>query len=403
MREQGSSRLNDERNNRWYIPTLAAGLYFAQGLPFGIVNYTIPIYLSVHGISATQVGLFNAIGFAWTAKLAWAPAVDLRSTYRRWIQVALIVLTITIGALGIVPPAGLAFWIIASILAIASATQDIAIDALTIRMTPKDLIGPVNSARVTAYRVAIIAAGGGIAAIADATGWQGAFFVAAAITVVLLALTFALPVVEQPAEMHENPFRSLGRWLSRPRAITMLVVVLLYRIGESTVTPMITKYWAVRGYSATEIGTVISTIGMICTIAGAIAGGAFVARYGIYRGLLWLGVIQMASNITYAIVAMTNAGRAPMYATQVVEAFCNGLGTAAFLSFLMAICDKENAATEYAMLSAVFALSRTLFGTFSGIAADRLGWAPFFWLTVLLGIPGLLFLPAIRERLNAAA
>lgn len=351
----------------------------------------------MQGISATKIGLFNAIGFAWTAKVLWAPAVDLWGTYRRWIQLALIFLIATIALLGIVPPAGMVFWIVASILAIASATQDIAIDALTIRMTPAGLLGPVNSARVVAFRAAIIVTGGGITAIADRLGWRGAFFAAAGITVALLLFTFTLPRVEQLAEWHENPFRALGRWLARPHAITMLVVILLYRMGDSALTPMIPKYWAIRGYSATEIGTVTSTLGMICTIAGAIAGGMFVARFGVYKGLLWLGLLQMASNIGYALVATTGGPRAAMYAAAVIETFCNGLGTAAFLSFLMAICDKENAATEFAMLSAVFALSRTIAGMVSGIGADQLGFAAYFWITVALGIPGLLLLPAIRE------
>lgn len=387
---------------RWFIPTLAAGLYFAQGFPFGVANYTLPLYLSVQNISATEIGLLTTIGLAWTLKVFWAPVVDLYGTYRRWISVSLIALTGLLMMLGMVPPAGMAFWIIASLLALASATQDIAIDALTIRITPRELLGPVNSARVAAYRIAIIAAGGGLAVVSDFVGWSSAFFVAAGWTLVLLFLLTFVPEGEGEAQRHQNPLRALWQWLLRPRALLLLVVIFLYRLGDSALIPMIPKYWAVRGFSASEIGTVTTTLGMLFTIAGAIAGGAFVARRGIYSALIWLGILQMLSNVGYAWVASTSATRPGLYTASSVEQFTSGLGTAAFLSFLMSICDKENAATEYAMISAIFGLSRTVAGAASGFGVDALGFAPYFWLTVALGIPGLLLLPMIRARVTPA-
>ncbi|HUP45649.1 MAG TPA: MFS transporter [Thermoanaerobaculia bacterium] len=391
-----------ERRARWFIPGLATGLYFSQGFPFGIANYALPVYLSVEGVSATGVGLLSTIGLAWTFKLFWAPAVDLFGTYRRWIMGSLAVLAASIAMLGIVPPASTGFWVAASILALASATQDIGIDAQTIRMTPRELLGPVNSARVTAFRVAIIAAGGGLALLSDFIGWRATFLAAAAIAIALIFFMLLIPHEERALEHRENPFRGLWRWLARPRAMAFLAVIFLYRVGDSALTLMVPKFWAMRGFSAGEIGTVTTTLGMIFTIAGAIAGGWFVARYGIYAGLLWLGIAQMLSNVGYAAVAQYTAGRPAMYGVAIVESFCNGLGTAAFLSFLMFICDRDNAATEFAMLSAVFSLSRTVTGMFSGFGADALGWSTYFWLTVALGLPGLLLLPTIRSALAGA-
>jgi PAT family beta-lactamase induction signal transducer AmpG len=100
---------------------------------------------------------------------------------------------------------------------------------------------------------------------------------------------------------------------------------------------------------------------------------------------------------------MTNAGRPGLYTAAVIETFCGGLGTAAFLSFLMFICDRDNAATEYAMLSAIFAIGRTIAVTLSGVLAENLGFAPYYWLTAALALPGLALLPLIRERLSASA
>jgi PAT family beta-lactamase induction signal transducer AmpG len=282
----------------------------------------------------------------------------------------------------------------------ASATQDIAIDALVIRTTPADLLGVVNSARVAAYRVAMLVAGAALAMLADRLGWPGAFMAVAVLPlIVFAAIGFSSTSESDVREHHENPLRGLLQWIARPGALYLAAVILLYRMGDNTMMAMIRPYWVSRGFTPTEVGNVTTTLGMICTILGAIAGGWFVARYGIYRSLLVLGIVQMLSNLTYAGVAMTNAGRPAMYGAAIVETFCGGLGTAAFLAFLMFICDKANAATEYAMLSALFAIGRTFAIAISGYLAKDLGFANYYWLTAAFALPGLLLLPLIRQRL----
>ncbi|HYR28690.1 MAG TPA: MFS transporter [Thermoanaerobaculia bacterium] len=385
------------KNERFAIPALASILYFSQGFPFGIVNETVNTYLSFQKVSLPQIGLIGSVGIIWTLKFLWAPVVDAVATYRMWIFTALVVLSGSIAALGATAPAGTAFLAALVVLVFASATQDIALDALAIRITPPDLLGLVNSARVAAFRVAMIVAGGGVAVLADRMGWQRAFYVAAAVPLVMLVLiAFSAPVEREVRERHENPFRGIWEWLKKPGAMWLLAVILLYRMGDNTLMAMIRPYWVERGFSAAEVGNVTTTLGMICTIAGAIAGGAFVTKFGVYRGLLVLGVIQMLSNLAYAWVAATDAGRPFLYGAAVIESFCGGLGTAAFLSFLMFICDKANAATEYAMLSALFGVGRTFAVAISGYVAEDLGFAKYYALTAALALPGLALLPLIR-------
>jgi PAT family beta-lactamase induction signal transducer AmpG len=392
---------SNARRQRLTIPAIAAILYFSQGFPYGVFVETLNLYLSVQRVPLATIGLLSSLGVIWTLKVFWAPLVDAVGTYRQWILGALIVLAVAFGAFSFAAPAGSVFWVAAAVLVAASATQDIAIDALTIRITPRDLLGPVNSARVTAYRVAVIAAGGGIAVLADRAGWPAAFASIAAVPLVIASvLAMTIPPGAGGTERHENPLRALWGWIARPGAIPLLAVVLLYRLGDSAMRPMIKPFWVARGFSATEIANVTTTLGMVCTIAGAIAGGAFVARFGVYRGLLGLGMLQMASNLVYAFVAAAAAGRPAMYGAAMTETFCDGLGTGAFLSFLMAICDKENAATEYAMLSAVFGLSRTLAGAFSGYLAEDLGFALYFAATAVVALPGLALVPVVRRRLT---
>lgn len=393
--------MTPDRTARYAIPALASILYFSQGFPAGIVNETVNLYLSFSKVSLPAIGLIGSVGILWTVKFLWAPAVDAIATYRAWIFAALVVLAAGISTLGVSAPAGKAFVAALIVVAIASATQDIAIDALAIRMTPANLLGLVNSARVAAYRVAMIVAGGGVAIVAARMGWRPAFYVAAAVPLVMLALIAIFTPRETLAERErqENPLRALLGWLKRPGAHWLLLVILLYRMGDNTMLQMIRPYWAARGFSPAEVGNVTTTLGMICTILGAIVGGAFVTRFGVYRGLLVLGLVQMLSNLAYAWVAATDASRPFMYGAAMTESFCGGLGTAAFLSFLMFICDKANAATEYAMLSAVFALGRTIAFSVSGYIAEDLGFAKYYLLTAVFAVPGLALLPLIKSVL----
>jgi PAT family beta-lactamase induction signal transducer AmpG len=383
--------------------SVAALLYFSEGLPFGIVNDLLPVYLRVHHVALTAIGFLSTVGSAWTLKVFWSPLIDAFGTYRRWIATAVLAMAICMATLAAMPEtAGAAFWTIVSIFAIASATQDLAVDAFTIRATPPDLVGPVNSIRVAAYRAALIIGGGGLVALSSVIGWRGSFAASGVIAVAVLIVALRLPDDRGARDDRKSVaelFRGLGEWLRRPRAGVLLAIVLLYRLGELAIYAMIKPYWVDRGYSPAEIGTITSVIGVIISILGAIAGGAIVARIGLYRAMLWLGGAQIASNLGYALVATAHAGRWSIYAAAIVENIGYGLGTGAFLAFLMAICDRQRAATEYAMLTAVFGLTRVLIGTPSGWIAQHHGYAAYFWLTVLLGIPGLLLVPFAKERI----
>lgn len=378
--------------------TIAGVLYFSEGLPYGLVSELFPLYLRTQGVSLTEIGLLSAVSLAWTLKFFWSPLIDWWGSYRGWVRGTLAVLTLVVALFASTgATTGPIFWILLTILAVASATQDIAIDALTISITPKSMLGPVNSIRVTTYRIAFIVAGGGFAAIASWLGWSGAFGICAGILALLFAFTFFLPEEQGEAAERLNVLAGLRHWLNRPGAGWLMGVVLLYRLGDAALVPMSKPFWVDHGFTPAEIGVVTTVLGMTFTIAGAWLGGFVIVRIGLWRSLLWLGVIQMLSNGGYALLASFGGGRPGFYAASIVENFTSGLGTAAFLAFLMAICDRRYAATEYALLSALFVLTRSISGATSGVITDAVGYAPFFWLTLFLGIPGLLLLPKIRE------
>lgn len=394
----------DRKRTNLYVGALAAVLYFSEGFPFGIVKELTPLYLRVEHVQLKFIGLANVVGLAWTLKFFWSPLVDAFGTYRRWIAGALIGITGSLAAIALLPAqVNEYFYILLAVLAAASATQDIAVDALTIRATPPSFLGPVNSIRVTAYRVALMVGGGALAALGGMAGWRVAFGTAAAIAAIILLYTLSLPDDRGEQIERTHSFADLGHWMHRPRAGILLTVVFLYRLGEFAIISMIKPYWVDQGYSPQEIGTITSVVGVIVSVIGVILGGWIVARIGLYAGLFWLGIAQISSNAGYALVATFHAGRWAIYAAAVVENLGYGVGIAAFLAFLMSICDRERAATEYALLSAAFGLTGTLMGAASGYIAQYAGYTVYFWITVLLGIPVLFLLPSIRDQVPELA
>ncbi len=381
-------------------------LYFAEGFPFGIVVDNLPVYFRTHGVSLTEIGLMSLLGAPWTLKVLWAPLVDRFGTRQRWIVSALVTMALVLGVVPVFSPSqpSLWLWALLIVLTTASATQDIAIDAYTIGLLDAGEEGVANGVRVSAYRVALIVGGGGLVVLAGTLGWEVVFTVAAAILLVLAIAVARSPTLHVPAvDKQQAWFRPLWVWLARPGAPIIFLFVLTYKLGDSSMGPMVKPFWVDRGLTVEEIGLISTTLGVGASIAGALAGGVLTTRWGIFRGLWVLGLLQAVSNLGYAGVAYVDLGRPGIYAASMCESFTGGLGTAAFLAFLMHICDKQRAATEYALLSAIFGFTRSVAGAFSGWGTTHLGYAPYFAVTFVLALPAFALLPWVRPWAEAVA
>lgn len=377
-------------------------LYLAQGLPYGISSRVWPVYFRAHGVSLTEIGLLGLLALPWSWKPLWAPLVDRFGTRRAWIVPCLVALAALVAAFGTLPPV-VGPLLIGVMLAftVASATQDIAMDAWVVDAADRRSLGPVNGVRAAAFRVAMIAAGGAALFVADRFGWRAAWLLLAGCFLALAAASFALPEpLRGDAGGAPRTTRELARsffaWLLRPAMLPVVLFALLYKLGDQAMARMIEPFWVDSGRSLSEIALVANTVGLALTIAGALAGGAFIARAGLFAGLLWLGVAQAVTNVGYAAVAALELPPQALWFASAGENFAQGLGTAALLAFLTAACRPENAATEYALLSALFAFSREIAGALSGFGAERMGYAGFFAFTALLAVPGLAMLPWLR-------
>ncbi len=379
---------------------LVAALYFVEGFPPGIVADVWPVWFRVHGASLGEIGWVSTLLAAYTFKFAWSPLVDRHGTYRHWITAALVTMTLALGLASRGDPSApdLGLWLLLAVFCVASATQDIAIDAYTIGLLDRGEEGPANGVRVTAYRVAVLAGGGALLFLPRWAGWPATFLAAAGVLLLLAACATRLPLVGAPRANAGATWPALRRWLSRPGAPQLFAFVLLYRLADLSMGPMVKPFWVDRGVSLEEIGAVSTALGSVATVSGALAGGLFVRSRGLAPALFAFGALAMLSNLGYAGVAIApEVGRPGLYAASLIESFCTGLATAAFLSLLMRVCEKEHAAVQFACLSALSLAPRLVTGPLSGAGAEALGYATFFGATAVLALPALALIPAIRR------
>jgi PAT family beta-lactamase induction signal transducer AmpG len=375
-----------------------AALYFASGLPFGIVNYLLPVFLRNEGTDLSTIGrVISDVGLAWTLKFLWAPMVDRFGRRRSWIilcQLGIAALTLWLIA---ADPIGarLVLWAILALLAALSATQDIAIDAYTIQLLDVRELGVANGIRVGAYRIAIIVTSGALVALAGSLGWSAVFMVAAAIMGALALLVLGAPRRDR-APQHQSLLEPARALLDLPYLWAVVLFVLTFKLGDLAMQPMVAPFWVDRGLSEGQIG-LIGTLSIGAAIGGALVGGVLTTRWGVFRALWILGLVQALSNLGYFLAARADTPRSAIYAAAMVEQVTWGLGTSAFLAFLMSVCEKRYAGTQFAVLTALYGLSRWMGGRYSGDLAEALGYAGYFLLTFAFALPAFALIPFIRR------
>jgi MFS transporter, PAT family, beta-lactamase induction signal transducer AmpG len=376
-----------------------AALAFASGFPFGLVNEAVPIYLRTHGVGLVEIGQLNKLSLPWSIKWLWAPVVDRLGTRRLWIAGCLAGLAALTFVLGTLPTGtlGIAFWVVLVLIVLLSATQDVAIDAYTIQSTTTRELGVANSVRITLYRVAMLTAGGLLVWLAGRIGWSESFSVGAALLAALALCAFLLPAVDRSEGRPSSLWEPLRELLSRPGIGTVIAFALIFKLDIAALEPMMRPFWVDRGLSLAEIGAVVASGRLIATILGATIGGLFTTRYGIFTGLWVLGLVQAFSALVYGATAGFASSNSMVVLAAYFESFAAGLGTSAYLAFLMSICEKRYAATQFAVLSALLALTRWMAGDLSGALAERLGYANYFLVTFFLGLPAFALIPRLRH------
>jgi PAT family beta-lactamase induction signal transducer AmpG len=401
-------------------PRLLAILFmgFSSGLPFALTGGTLSFWLAQEGVSKTTIGLFALVGSAYAFKFCWSPFVDrlplpgltARLGRRRgWALLIQALLAPAIFALGVTDPDRdpAATALAAVVVAFLSASQDIVIDAYRIELLKPEEQGAGAAATQWGYRFGLIAGGAGALYAVEFGGWRFSYalmatlmavgFVTVCLTPEPVPAALQPPVGRTPQErilnwLREAVVEPFLDFLQRPYWPVILLFIFLYKFGDALAGWMATPLYVGLQFTPIEVANISKIFGVIATMVGVAAGSLVVARIGLYPGLLVCGVLQNVSTLMYAALALSGHNLGMLALSIAAENVTGGMGSAAFVTYLSRLCTVNFTATQFALFSALFALSRICANAVSGWLAQRMDWIPFFTAAAAVGIPALLVL-----------
>lgn len=389
---------------------------FSSGLPLYLLLNLLPAWLRSEGVDLKTIGFFALIQFPYTWKFLWSPFLDrytlpILGRRRSWSLVMQIGLLICIGLLGgLAPKTDIApvLWA-ATLLALFSATQDIALDAYRRELLTETELGLGNAVHVNAYRVAGLVPGSLSLILADLLPWSQVFWITAAF---MLPGMVMILLVTEPTNTHATP-RTLREAVVEPfhefmgragvqGALRVLAFIFLYKLGDSLCTALATPFYLDMGFTKTDIGLIAKHAGLWPAVIGGLLGGLWMVRLGINRALWLFGVVQLLSILGFAWLAslgpQSAIGADQRLALAIVigfEALGVGLGTVAFVAFIARSTHPAYTATQYALFTSLAAVPRTFINASAGWLVESLGWLDFFLLCTVLAVPGMLLLSRV--------
>ncbi|MBU2896560.1 AmpG family muropeptide MFS transporter [Vibrio hepatarius] len=408
----------------------------SSGFPWVLIGSNMSGWLKDAGLTRSAIGYFGSVFVVYAINFLWAPLVDrvklpllhtLLGQRRSWIFFCQsIVLICTLMIAGVNPAENLLFTSMLALgIAVASSTQDIAIDAFRIDTFPKS----DSSKLPQASAMAIIgwwtgySLPGYLAFVnADSIGWNGVYYGMTMFVAILMVFTLLVTepktnrekLQKQAEQRHSavvgskafswltvtvvEPFLDFFRSNGARVAVTLLLFVFLFKIGEAFLGRMSIPFYKEVGFSNEQIGYYSKLIGWGATIFFTLVGSMFNVRFGIVRGLMIGGITMSVSNLMFAWIASVGPNEHLFLATILVDNFTTAFSTVAFVSFLTVLTGQAFSATQYALLASLGNLGRTTLASFSGELVDYLNdWSMFFILTCLMVIPSLIMLYSLRH------
>ena len=381
---------------------------FSSGLPLLLTGSTLKFWMREEGLDLTTIGFFGLVGLPYTLKFLWAPFMDriippFGGRRRGWMLMTQILLMITLASMTFFQPA-LHLPAIAGLcllIAFASASQDIVLDAYRREYLTDEELGIGSSIFVNGYRIGLLASGALALVLAEYLSWSTAYFILGMFMMIgIVATVYAPePLVEAtpPTSLREAFIGPFLEFCQRPGWLTILLFVLLYKIGDSMASEMLSPFWVDLEVSKPQIAGIVKTFGFAALIIGGMLAGLVVYRWGIIPSLLIFGFLQMISTAGFAVLAVVGNHLPTLTAVIAFENLTGGMGTTAFVAFMASLTDKRFTATQYALLSSIMGIPRVLAGSITGLLATWFGWAGFFLLCTLLAIPGLFLITQLRR------
>lgn len=384
----------------------------ASGFPNQLTESALQAWLKDSGATNTTIGLMSYVSMPYLLKFLWAPLLDrfplpLLGRRRGWMLATQLALAVTIALLGLQNPllSLVPVTLCAAVIVFFSATQDIAFDAYRTDVSLPAERGLAAAATNLGYRTAAWLASAFALILADFVGWRSAFLGLAGVMLTFGLATWLAPEPQYrhapPRSVRESVVRPLQELLGTPSALTLLAVVLLFKIGDAFANKLFTPFMMDSGFSKTEIALIVKALFTASAVAGSILGGVLMVRLGLLRSMLIFGVSQAISNLLYCVLAATGKSYVVMVMAVVIEHVAGAMGNIALVALIMAICDIRFSAFQYAMLSSIALLPRYGLGYPAGWVADHWGWYAYYVVSFVIALPGLAMVWLNRGTLQA--
>jgi MFS transporter, PAT family, beta-lactamase induction signal transducer AmpG len=388
-------------------------LGFSSGLPLFLTSKTLQAWMTTEGVSLGSIGWFGSlVGFPYAFKYLWSPLLDryvppFLGRRRGWLLVTQILLIMAIGLMAFQRPAQAIQLLAINAIAIAflSASQDIAYNAYQIDILSPTERGIGASIGVFGYRIGMILASGWAFKLADQfKSWQTVYLVMAGLMSLGLIATLWSPESENQVQAPDSladavilPFKEFFSRRGFLYGVAILLFVVSYKLSDAMMQNMGIPFLLAKGFTQNQIGDINGFMGIVATIVGALVGGVLLSKMNVFQGLWIFGGLQAAGILLYYLLAIGSKSEQLFILAINIENFCAGLEKAAFLAFLMSMCNAKFSATQFALLSSLMALSNLLVGP-SGIIAQNIGWPNFFLLSTIAIIPSLILLIWIERQ-----
>ena len=401
------------------LQVLALG--FASGLPLLLTYSTLQAWLATVGVKRSTLGAIALVGTAYSFKFAWAPLIDRippplpLGRRRGWGITIQILLIGAILALGMCDPKHNLprMAVLAVVVAFLSASQDIVIDAWRVEILSREQQAPGAAMIQSGYRIGMLIAGAGALFIAARAGWFVSYATMAALVGAGMLVFLFGPEPKVPAERSHvvqsvwqtivhaleraviEPFRD---FMQRRLWLAILLAIFLYKMGEAMAGVMSTPLYIALGFTLPEIATASKIFGFFSILTGALIGGVVTTRFGIRRALILCGVLQSVGNLFFVLQAVGGHRIGYLALCVTAENLTGAMAGTALITWLSSLCSPGFTATQFALLSSLASLSRTVIASSGGALSERIGWVRFFVLTSVVGLPSLLLILWVGPR-----
>jgi PAT family beta-lactamase induction signal transducer AmpG len=383
----------------------------ASGYPNQLTESALQAWLKDAHVSNTTIGLMSYVALPYLLKFLWAPLVDrfplpMLGRRRGWILATQLVIAVAIACLALQDPAAALLPVAICALAIVffSATQDIAYDAYRTDVSLPSERGPAAAATNLGYRTSAWIASAFALLVADHLGWRLAFLILAGVMTLFCVATWLAPEPDypqhSPRSLRESIVMPLRELLAGPGTAALLMVVLLFKIGDAFAQKLFTPFMLDTGFSKTELAVIVKGLFTGGALLGAVLGGILMVRLGLLRSMLMFGISQALTNLLYCALAAAGKSYPLMVVAVLVEHVAGAMGNIALVALIMALCDVRYSAFQYALLSSIALLPRYGLGYPAGWVADHGGWFIYFIVSFFMALPGLAIVWLMRERID---